>query len=378
MPRKPKGPHGETLVPDSFDLRDYIGYLGSRWRVIAIACVTAGAIAAAITVASPKRYTATAKIVIEPPAGSDTRAAMAVSPIYLESLRTYEHFASSDKLFSQALDHFRLRDHAPGRSLEAWKSRVLKVTIPRNTKILEISATFEDPKRAHAIALYVAEETIKLNRTVASEGDRELTDDAAAQLQPAKQARDQLEAEWSRLTAAEPVETLRGEIEALELRQLSGERELLDAETRVAEYGGRQDASGQLAPARARAEYLRSQLKRLEQELAAKRALLAQRSARRDELETRRRSAQAAYEATLARARDIRSSAGYRGERLKLIDPGIVPEKHSSPKPVLNIGAAVLFAFVVSLVYVSFVFAYSPRKAESAPLPLRRASTGHD
>ena len=48
------------------------------------------------------QYTATARIVIDPPAGTDLRAAMAVSPIYLESLRTYEQFASSDSLFQKA------------------------------------------------------------------------------------------------------------------------------------------------------------------------------------------------------------------------------------------------------------------------------------
>jgi uncharacterized protein involved in exopolysaccharide biosynthesis len=119
-------------------------------------------------------------------------------------------------------------------------------------------------------------------------------------------------------------------------------------------------------------------VKSLEQELTAKRALLAGRIARHEEADTRRKSAQAAYEATLARVRDTRSAAGYRGERLKLIDPGIVPEKHSSPKLVLNVGAAVLFAFVVSLIYLSIGFAYGQRRAGGGPLPMRRASTGND
>jgi uncharacterized protein involved in exopolysaccharide biosynthesis len=70
-------------MPESFDLQDYIGHLRSNWRVLAIACATAGAIAAGFTVMLPKQYTATAKIVIDPPAGSDMRAAMSVSPIYL-------------------------------------------------------------------------------------------------------------------------------------------------------------------------------------------------------------------------------------------------------------------------------------------------------
>jgi uncharacterized protein involved in exopolysaccharide biosynthesis len=355
-------------MPEPFDLQDYIGHLRSNWRVLAIACATAGAIAAGVSVMLPKQYTATAKIVIDPPAGSDMRAAMSVSPIYLESLKTYEHFASSDQLFSQAVDRFRLRERAPERSLEAWKSRVLKVTIPRNTKILEINATLEDAKQAHALALYLAEETIKLSRAITSEGDRELTEDATAQLEPVKKARDEAEQQWLRLTAAEPLETIKGDIEMLELRQSRLERELLDADTRGSELSSRKDVR----------DLLQTRVKSLEQELTAKRALLAGRIARHEEADTRRKSAQAAYEATLARVRDTRSAAGYRGERLKLIDPGIVPEKHSSPKLVLNVGAAVLFAFVVSLIYLSIGFAYGQRRAGGGPLPMRRASTGND
>src|SRR5688500_6310669 len=129
----------ESQVPESFDLQDYIDHVRARWRFLSIACVAAAVLTAGITLFLPKQYTATTKLIIEPPAGSDQRASMAVSPICLESLRTYEHFATSDSLFSQAIDHFQLRRQAPRRSLESWKSRVLKVTIPRNTKILEIS-----------------------------------------------------------------------------------------------------------------------------------------------------------------------------------------------------------------------------------------------
>ena len=66
----------------------------------------------------PRQYTATARIVIEPPAGTDLRSAMAVSPIYLESLKTYEQFASGDSLFQKAIEQFDLRclARARGRS----------------------------------------------------------------------------------------------------------------------------------------------------------------------------------------------------------------------------------------------------------------------
>jgi uncharacterized protein involved in exopolysaccharide biosynthesis len=377
-------------VPETFDLQNFLDHLRIRWRVVAIACLVAGTLAAGVSLLMPRRYTATTKLVIEPPAGSDLRAAMAVSPIYLESLRTYEHYAGSGSLFRQALDHFQLRGQAPGRALETWKARVLKVSIPRNTKILEISATLEDPKQAHAMALYLAEETIKLNRSVARGGDVELTQDAIQQAEAAKRLRDEVEAEWRRLLVAEPVDSLSSEIDALEARQYRAERELLDADTSAAAYAGREkllastdeselkELREQLASARSRAEYLRSQVNSVAQDLGKKRALLALRKARLDDLETRRKTAQAAYEATLTRVREAQAIVGYRGERLKLIDTGIVPEKPSSPRIVLNTGAAVLLALVISIAWLSFGFAYGGTKKSAAPLPLRRAGIGHD
>src|SRR5438094_3860105 len=88
----------------------YIGYLRLRWRFVAASCLTALVLAAAVSLVLPSQYTATARIIIEPPAGADPRSAMAVSPIYLESLKTYEHFADSDSLFQKAASRLHLRE----------------------------------------------------------------------------------------------------------------------------------------------------------------------------------------------------------------------------------------------------------------------------
>src|SRR6266568_489632 len=150
--------------------------LRARWRIIAVACAVAVSLALAVSLILPKEYTAVSRIVIDPPAGSDPRSSMAVSPIYLESLRSYELFASSDDLFLKAVQRFGLRgDSTP---IDKLKKSVLKAEMPRNTKILEIHATLPDPKTAHALALYVAEETVKLNQAVSREGDRELSAEA--------------------------------------------------------------------------------------------------------------------------------------------------------------------------------------------------------
>ena len=96
-------------MAETTDVFRYISYLRLRCIWIAISCLVATAIALAVSLALPREYTATARIVIDPPAASDMRAAMAISPIYLESLKTYEQFAASDSLFHKAIDQFALR-----------------------------------------------------------------------------------------------------------------------------------------------------------------------------------------------------------------------------------------------------------------------------
>ena len=128
----------------------------------AAACATAVLLSLGISLLLPKRYTATATIVIEPPGGNDVRAATSVSPVYLESLKTYERFAASDSLFARAAEKFGLQRTDPS-SIESLKQRVLKVVKLRDTKILEISATLPDPKLAQGFVQYLAKETVNMS-----------------------------------------------------------------------------------------------------------------------------------------------------------------------------------------------------------------------
>ena len=51
----------------------YIRYLRLRWRWIAVSCAVAVAIAAIVTMLMTRQYTATARILVEPPAGADLK-----------------------------------------------------------------------------------------------------------------------------------------------------------------------------------------------------------------------------------------------------------------------------------------------------------------
>ena len=63
-------------MAESFDVFRYTSYILSRGQWIAISCVVAVALALAVSLAIERQYTAITQIVIEPPAGSDLRAAM--------------------------------------------------------------------------------------------------------------------------------------------------------------------------------------------------------------------------------------------------------------------------------------------------------------
>ncbi|MCC6369016.1 MAG: hypothetical protein IT165_36295 [Bryobacterales bacterium] len=358
----------------TFDAVEYVLYLRRRYRFVVLTCAIAAAAALLGSLFLPKRYTSMASILIEPPAGSDPRTFTAISPIYLESLKTYEVFATSDSLFLRALDRFHLRDRAT--PLETLKARVLKVSKLRDTKVLQISVTLPDPKQAQAMAQFLAEETVKLSSTVTRETGRDLMEDVQRQVEAARAKLEQLQAEWSRAMTDQPVEALRTEVDSMVELQYRLRRNLSEAEASAAENESKAKPSGHAessfekdnrefaqregAAMRARAALLSGQIADLDRAVAARSKLLAERSALLQKLEANRKDAQSDYDAAVRRGQDIRSSVGNSGERLKIIDPGIVPERPSEPRILLNVVIAFGLALTGAIVFLSLGFSLRP------------------
>jgi succinoglycan biosynthesis transport protein ExoP len=349
----------------------YISYLRSRWRLIAASCGIALTLAALASMLLPRQYTATARIVIEAPAGSDLRAAMAVSPIYLESLRTYEHFAGSDTLFRKAVDGLDLRRDFGARAVESIKNRVLKVTLVRNTRILEIAATLPNAVKAQALARFLAESTVELNRSVVNEGDQDLIQGLEQQQGEARGRLENLEAQWARLVATEPVEDLKSSMENASELRAKLQQDILNMQVAVADAAEREHEPGAQATqlradsanAQARITELRRQLQGLDRQAAEREKTLGQRLADRDKLEAERKTAQTSLTALEGRLREARGDRGYRGERLKIIDPGIVPERPSSPNVPLNLAAALLLGLVLPILYLAIELNFQEQRA---------------
>jgi polysaccharide biosynthesis transport protein len=354
----------------SFDADKFLRHIRHNWYLTPMICGVAVIIAAGVSLLMPRKYTATARILIEPPAGSDQRTFVAVSPIYLESLKTYEHLASGDSLFLRALEQFHLRGHGDTRAVESWKRSVLRVEIPRNTKVLEISATLADPKMAQALAFYLAGETVKLSREVSRRSGEELAAEAETQFQDARKHLERAEAAWSSNEERQPVEGLEERVGSAAALRDEAARNLMAAEMLLAEDaerqkliaaapGSRSELEGvhaELQLTQARASMLRERMSALDRETSRLQAILAERNARREALLTQRKAAEAASTAAEAHLREVRGAVGYTGERLNIVDPGIVPERPSSPNTPLNVIAAFLLGLIASLLYTLLGF----------------------
>lgn len=346
----------------SVDAFRYMSYVRLRWRLVAATCLIALVLAGAVSLVLPREYTATARIVIEPPAGADPRSAMAVSPIYLESLKTYEEFAAGDSLFQKATDRFRLRALMGNRSIEALKKSVLKVGIVRNTRILEIEATLPDAAKAQALAQFLAEQTVSLNQSLITRGGHDLLEGVEQQEREARAQLDRIEKEWAQLLASDPVDDLQNEIfQAGELRSNLEER-MANLSLDSADSTSSAD---ERANTRARLQELRRQLETLNRDTAEKEKLLAGRTARKERLSSQRTADQTALAAIEQRVRETRNDLGYRGERLTIIDPGVVPERPSSPNTALNLSTALLLGLLLSMVYLALELGYQEHRAGS-------------
>lgn len=341
----------ETVTSDGLQAVDVVWYIRSRWRFVALSCASALLLAGLASLVLPKRYTATASLIIEPPAGMDPRSATALSPVYLESLKTYERLASSDTLFLNALEYLRLRGRYASRSVEALKRSVLKVSRPVNTRVIEISATLDDPREAQQLASYIAQQASALNKTIEERSAAGAAKEAQANLQHAEERlHKQQSASDEFVSAAAGLDAELSNATELKFRI---ERDISDVRTELA--GEKADMSD-IASARAKLADLQQQARQLEQKIASTAVRFERARQRRDTLDADLKTARTSFEAARARLDEINAAAAFRGERLEVLDPGIVPQRASFPNAPLNLIAALLISLIAAITYLTLCF----------------------
>jgi polysaccharide biosynthesis transport protein len=377
-------------MADYFDPIDYLAFLRRNAKFAAIAIGTAVLLTGAISFLLPKQYTATATLVIEPPAGTDPRGATAVSAIYLESLKAYEQFAASDSLFERARQKFHLEEGPGSAATEALRKRVLRVVKLPDTKVLQIKATLPDARQSQALVQFLAEETVALNRSVENQSEHEALTEVRKQVQEAGAKLSQTRGEYN-AAVAEGAESVLGD-EVRNLSDLKGRlnEQLANAATSLAELSARADAQTKgfaagdsrenlqqdIAGARARSSALSAQMATVSRDLTQKAAALAAVQARADQSADQLRAANTAFEVISRRANELAGSNGQRTEQLRIIDSGIVPQQPSFPNVSLFTAMALLFSALLSLAWLSLRYGLEQQRVRSARSEMKVARSG--
>jgi len=370
-----------------FEVVQFAHYVRRRSLAILICCAVAISITAGMCMILPKRYTATASVLIEPPAGNDPRGATAISPVYIESLKTYERFAASDTVFAKALRDLGMQKEFADRSFESIKRSVLKVARPTSTRILEISATLSDPVGAQKLAQNIAEQSVALNRTLNDRSSDDVLGEARKTLRTAETRLKETEQRADDVMKKQPLDVLQNELAGINQVRLGVEQDLsktraeladMKAEIKTFHDGDGMEAQAlwtrrQIDALEARENSLSQQAERLNKSASEKSSELENRRNSRDVVTTQLRSARADYESAKTKLLDAQNSAAYRGERLEIMDPGIVPQRASYPNTPLNLMIAFLLSIVASVGYLAVRFSYSrrPERMELAEYSLR-------
>jgi uncharacterized protein involved in exopolysaccharide biosynthesis len=363
-------------VPDSdtFNSAEYIEFLRARWRWVAAAVAAAAVVALVVCLLLPKQYTAKATLVIDPP-GGDQRPATSVSPVYLESLKSYESFASSDTLFAKACEKFHLLDGQGAPALETFKRKVLRVDKLKDERVLEMTVTLPNPAQAQALVQYLAEETVTLSHDLGHAGDKEPLEQVQGPLDAATAGLEKARAESAAVTAAGSESVLEGEAQGLADLRARTEAQRIEANLTLADSVARGDQEG-AASARARVAALAADVASLQKDIDAKASALAALRARRMHADDVLRASEITFENARGRVQEVISSTRFRSEQLRVVDPGIVPQRPSSPNFLLTIVAAVALSLVACLIWLTLQFGLAGQRERALKPGLRIAGGG--
>jgi uncharacterized protein involved in exopolysaccharide biosynthesis len=363
-----------SFEPESFDPIEYLEFLRKRWKIAFAAVALAGAVAAVTCLFLPKQYTATATLVIAPP-GDDPRAAIAVSPIYLESLKAYERFASSDSLFAQAAENFHLMATRDPSALESFKRKVLRVEKPKDTQVLEIGVTLQDPAQARQVLQFLTREVVALDRKIAQAGNIDVLEYAQSEFDKAQKELERTRTEASAVASSGSEPILESEAQSLAEVRARAEGQHIEANMALADSQARGDQESS-STARARLAALTADAAVLDKQIADKSAALARLRARRERANDELRSAEDNFEAARKRLSDTTAAARLRGAQLRVVDPGIVPQRPSFPNLPLITISAIVISLVLSLIWLTVLFGLARRREQPARGGLRVAGGG--
>ena len=347
-------------MTESFSASQYLRHVRTSWPVLAVACVVAAVLTYLGNQLMTPQYTAEARVRIELPGSDDPHSALVISPVYMDSLKTYALLASGNELFAETVDALGLRDAEHPEPLDGLKQSILEIEIPHHTRVLMIRVTLEDPEMAQALAEGLAAATVRRNQELNAKSDEARTAVARAVRDEAVRLLREREKAIAELSKNAPLTGLPQEFEALVETRAKIRERLLYTEVRRSELSAgnskRASSAADEPEQPIRITQLREQLAALDDEVRAMRFAIASRASSAAALEAERDAALETLSTAESRLLHETAMESVRGERLQIIDRGVIPGRPSSPRVGLNVLTAVGLALVLALLYVSLRF----------------------
>ena len=164
-------------------------------------------------------------------------------------------------------------------------------------------------------------------------------------------------------------------MQSLEERKARADAQRIEANAILAESSAR-DGQPSMAANRAGIAALTADIAAIERDLDAKSAALAVLRARQQRADDRLRGAEDDFDRAAKRADEISASAMFRTEQLRIVDPGIVPQRPSFPNPPLAVVSASAIAAVLCLAWLTLQFGFMRQREQPARAALRVAGSG--
>lgn len=149
------------------DLREFMGILKSRWRFIALTLVIGTLLTIAFTLATPTTYASRATLwITTPPTGviDSYQASITAS----DRAESYANLANNQEVLQQAAERLDLGLSA------ADLGRHVKTTVSQDTLLLQVDARASSPELAQNIATVMADEIIRMVKTIETPADSDI------------------------------------------------------------------------------------------------------------------------------------------------------------------------------------------------------------
>ncbi len=334
--------------------------LGSLWLVLkarsvlillfTLVCAVAVGI---LSLLQSKIYSATAHLLVSESKISDPDATRSPSHVYYELLRSYETLISNDHLIQKTVQNFGLDKHPYDLNVERFKrQRILKVELPKSTRLFKITVQFPDARLSAGIANFFADKAVASNEEMHNQDVQKARGLFRQQLNQAEEEVKRAEENLLKFTGSSKLEQVRQSVSTLVDGHSRKETELTNLIVAVSRSSEKENSQSEIRGLKAAIQAIqrdleagRHRLNGLLKERASKEVMLDHLS---HQLETARRS----YDSIYRRYQDAATSVKSRSIDVKVIAPAVVPQSPIKPRIQLNILLACLLGFLVSLVLV--------------------------